>query len=327
MLKTDVAAEESGVGARKRKRGTASLQILRSMKQEIFTYTNCPVTIGLGSAEYMIHDLRPALRAWAGVWQVSEQTLSLKTGREYVLLVALDETRLRVRHWSPGQDVSLQRTLLKRNETIEISTERQGRMLALVIGEKMLRQGTLAALARQPGHYEALQGLREANQDVGVLAALLAAEPNRKTQDSAAYRTALMLSLIECVAADRNLISYSSGTSDALNSKIQEVLDLIENNISHSLPLAFIAKEVGVSQYHLARNFRKAMGVGVLEYKRRKRLEVACRLLSETHDPLTEIAHKCGFSSQSHMNNVFRELLDMTPLEYRAACWNSANSS
>jgi transcriptional regulator GlxA family with amidase domain len=48
-----------------------------------------------------------------------------------------------------------------------------------------------------------------------------------------------------------------------------------------------------------------------------RRLSAAQHLLRQSKMLLADIAFKCGFSSQTHMNDVFRERLGVTPVQYR----------
>ncbi len=61
--------------------------------------------------------------------------------------------------------------------------------------------------------------------------------------------------------------------------------------------------------------FRKA--VWKPGYVLNRRLERAKSLLQKTLMPLVSIAAACGFSSQTHMTDLFRFHLGKTPLHYR----------
>lgn len=55
----------------------------------------------------------------------------------------------------------------------------------------------------------------------------------------------------------------------------------------------------------------------VTEYINRKRIEAACRLLSETQLSVQEISEKVGFSDKSHFYRMFSKFMGGTPAEYR----------
>jgi AraC family transcriptional regulator len=93
--------------------------------------------------------------------------------------------------------------------------------------------------------------------------------------------------------------------------------DLVRASCSRPIRLAEMAASEGVHPVQLAREFRRFYGCTAGEYLRRTRIEMACRKLSESDEPLSQIALACGFASQSHFSASFRRLVGMTPGEYR----------
>jgi AraC-like DNA-binding protein len=68
----------------------------------------------------------------------------------------------------------------------------------------------------------------------------------------------------------------------------------------------------------LARAYRAAVGEGLQDTSRRRRVERAVALLRHTDDSPSDIAAAAGFFDQSHMNRGFRQLLGRTPSRVRA---------
>ena len=48
------------------------------------------------------------------------------------------------------------------------------------------------------------------------------------------------------------------------------------------------------------------------------RIETACKMLHKSNRSISEIAYHCGFNTLSHFNRKFREIMDMSPMEFRA---------
>lgn len=80
---------------------------------------------------------------------------------------------------------------------------------------------------------------------------------------------------------------------------------------------ASLAKDLGLNPAWLARAYRAAVGEGVQDTLRRKRVERALSLLRETRVALAEVAAMSGFSDQSHMTRDLRALIGQTPVEVR----------
>jgi AraC family transcriptional regulator len=99
--------------------------------------------------------------------------------------------------------------------------------------------------------------------------------------------------------------------------RIQQARELLHARFAESLALSEIAATVGLHPVYLAREFRKHYHTTVGEYARKLRIEFACRMISESDSPLSEIACDAGFYDQSHFSNAFKRHTGMSPAEYR----------
>ena len=81
--------------------------------------------------------------------------------------------------------------------------------------------------------------------------------------------------------------------------------------------LRSVAKEVGMSYFHFSRAFKQSMGMTPTNYIAERKIERAKKLMQETEAPISEIALRSGFSSQSHFTTTFRKLVWTTPNAFR----------
>ena len=88
-------------------------------------------------------------------------------------------------------------------------------------------------------------------------------------------------------------------------------------NLDTDLRLQVLAKESGYSRVHFVRMFRAATGYTPHNYLLKLRVDRVRELLASPTLSLTDIALECGFSSHSHLSRVFRQVLGVTPSEYR----------
>jgi AraC-like DNA-binding protein len=85
------------------------------------------------------------------------------------------------------------------------------------------------------------------------------------------------------------------------------------------LPVGELARELGCSRRHLISRFREQVGPVPKTAARLVRFQRTVRLL-ERHDRgrFAEIAQRCGYYDQAHMNREFRELAGTPPGEFVA---------
>jgi transcriptional regulator of acetoin/glycerol metabolism len=98
---------------------------------------------------------------------------------------------------------------------------------------------------------------------------------------------------------------------------MRRVREHVEQHLSESMDLAELASIAGLSLYHFARAFKQSTGVTPHHYLVRRRIERAREMLARSDLPLSEIALAAGFSDQSHLGRLFRQMLGITPGQFR----------
>ena len=98
---------------------------------------------------------------------------------------------------------------------------------------------------------------------------------------------------------------------------LKRVREKIEANIEGDLGLDSLAEESRYSRAHFLRMFRAATGLAPHQYVLSVRLKHAQERLLQRGSSIIDVAMSCGFSSQSHMTNLFKQHLEMTPAEFR----------
>lgn len=78
-----------------------------------------------------------------------------------------------------------------------------------------------------------------------------------------------------------------------------------------------LAHELGLNPHWLCQAYRAAVGEGIGETVRRRKVEAAVNLLRSTTLSAAEIAAEIGFSDQSHMIRCFNAVLGATPRNIR----------
>jgi AraC family transcriptional regulator len=111
--------------------------------------------------------------------------------------------------------------------------------------------------------------------------------------------------------------SYEPTAHRLDQARLRRVLDYISMNIDKEITLAQLAGVAGLSVFHFARTFTRAMGVSPYRYVSRMRLDNAMAQIAAGKLPLAEIALNAGFSSQASFTRAFYRVSGLTPGEYR----------
>lgn len=102
-----------------------------------------------------------------------------------------------------------------------------------------------------------------------------------------------------------------------LTNMITRVLDFVSYHYMEDIKVEDLAKSCHISETHFRRIFTSYMKVTPLEYINTVRIQTACELLQKTDDPVADIAHKCGFTTNSTFNRNFKQIMGVTPIEWR----------
>ncbi len=116
----------------------------------------------------------------------------------------------------------------------------------------------------------------------------------------------------------RGLSSRCVGDREAPpDPRLLRVIDFIGDRLGEGLSLSDLATVAGLSPNHFARVFKRTFGMAPHRYLVEQRIARACELLGDPGRSLVEVSYTVGFSSQSHLNMVFRRYLRTTPAGYR----------
>jgi len=118
-------------------------------------------------------------------------------------------------------------------------------------------------------------------------------------------------------SAGGSLLPARSST-DVLDLSIQKLMKTIQLRAADDLSLADLARELGVSKYHLSYRFKKAVGVTFRSYVLRARIERAKGLLQDGRVSVTDVAFMVGFSDLARFDKLFKRHMGLTPSAYRA---------
>ncbi|EDL55294.1 transcriptional regulator, AraC family protein [Vibrio mediterranei AK1] len=124
-----------------------------------------------------------------------------------------------------------------------------------------------------------------------------------------------LLANIERVSEVINLTQNSVRDND--DELIKTCLTYIDSHYMEPLTLTDIAERSGLSYHYVSRMFKRVCGFNFKDYLTFIRVSKALPLLCDTTFPITDIAHKCGFSEHKLLIAAFRKYYDQTPTAFR----------
>ena len=98
---------------------------------------------------------------------------------------------------------------------------------------------------------------------------------------------------------------------------IAKVLKYIHENISHKVNVDDIVGQVPLSRRLLEERFRKVMGTSIYNYVLKVRVEKVAERLSDGSS-VSDAAFEFGFADIKNLSRVFRNIMGMSPSEYKA---------
>ena len=101
----------------------------------------------------------------------------------------------------------------------------------------------------------------------------------------------------------------------------RKVREYIDGHVTGRVLVTDLCALVRLSQSHFSRSFKRTFGMSPHEFVIRRRLGLATQYMLQTDASLSDIAIRCGFSDQAHMNRRFRLATGETPARWRRARW------
>jgi AraC family transcriptional regulator len=126
---------------------------------------------------------------------------------------------------------------------------------------------------------------------------------------------AMAVALVRDRAVRHRLVQISRGGLGP--ARLRRIRELVDVKMEDDLSLDEMAQSVGLSTAHFARMFRKSTGQTPHQFVLRLRIERAKAMLRAPNARVLDVAVACGFKTQQHFAQVFRDVCRVSPTEYR----------
>ena len=113
--------------------------------------------------------------------------------------------------------------------------------------------------------------------------------------------------------------------ASVIDSRIREVVRMIEANLANPPSNDVYAARVGLSESRLRHLFKRSFGLSLTRFILERRLQAASVRLREGFEDVGQIAYDLGFRSESlrEFRREFARRFHMPPTKYRALCGRS----
>lgn len=98
---------------------------------------------------------------------------------------------------------------------------------------------------------------------------------------------------------------------------VQQACDYLDRYVFTKFDVQVLAKQLHVSAGYLSKLFLKEQHITMSDYMRKRKIEIAMMMLTNTEQSLGEIALSLSFCSQSHFGRIFLKEVGCTPSAYR----------
>ena len=147
-------------------------------------------------------------------------------------------------------------------------------------------------------------------------------------ENTMAQKLALFIELLASLKAELSVSErIDSVYSEKDGDRMKMIMDYTLSNFKNNIGISDLAKEISYTPEAFCRFFKKRTRKTFIQYLNELRINEACHQIINHQDSLmSEIAYDSGFNNVSHFNRVFKQLNQMSPLQYRRIFSSNAYS-
>ena len=103
------------------------------------------------------------------------------------------------------------------------------------------------------------------------------------------------------------------------NSAFYNIIDFCTHNYKDDITLDYVAESLHLSKYYISHLINKRLKQNFNEYINNLRITEACNLLRETDTKIADISEDVGFGTIRSFNRAFKQIMNVSPAEYRGS--------
>ena len=134
------------------------------------------------------------------------------------------------------------------------------------------------------------------------------------------YNLAFRLLISQKITLQRiqKIKASRASTKKELFNRLNIAKNIIDDDFTHKISVADLAREAALSEFHFFRSFKEAFDQSPHQYILEKRLQLAKSLLLNDEMPVTEVAYQAGFNDIFSFSKAFKKQFNISPSRLRA---------
>ncbi len=149
---------------------------------------------------------------------------------------------------------------------------------------------------------------------IGEIESRLSAEAEWNIRGCLYSLSSLMLRSLMC--EDSQYHKQKKQKTEAMQ-KVCNAISYVQENYFRDITVEKISKMFGYEKSNFCKVFKSATHMTFHKYLNHARINMACLFLKEINEPVASIAEKTGFRETKTFCRVFKEIVNMTPTEFR----------
>lgn len=102
-----------------------------------------------------------------------------------------------------------------------------------------------------------------------------------------------------------------------LTTMTSQVLHYVSGHFTEPISLESTARALGISRIHLSHIFSQQLHINFRQYVNSLRIDLACNLLRDPENSISQVAWKCGYSNLRTFHRAFLAQVGTPPNQYR----------
>lgn len=97
----------------------------------------------------------------------------------------------------------------------------------------------------------------------------------------------------------------------------REIIDYIDAHFFENIKLGDLCKKLNFTLPYISKRFKADTSMTFNMFLQKVRVEQSCRLLAETNEPVSSVAHAVGYEDLKFFGKIFKQHMNMSPSQFR----------